>query len=164
MASPKTILFVCTGNLCRSPMAMALLRKQLSDAGLDGRFRVESAGTWAAEGAPASPYACQVMAERGLDLSGHRTRDISHVSMDEVALVLVMTRHHREAILAEFPSARGKTFLLSELAGMSYDIADPYGNTLDTYRYCADELEDLISRGFRRIIELAGGAQDESSA
>jgi len=152
----KTILFVCTGNVCRSPMAAGFLREHLRREGRQDDLRVRSAGTWTVEGRPASAYALQVMVERGLDISDHRSRILTARDVEEADLILVMAQSHREAIEVEFPQARGKTYLLSEMAGRSYDISDPGGAPLAVYRRCADELENLIEKGYERIVELAG--------
>ncbi len=152
----KTILLICTANRCRSPMAAALLQDRLRREGLDGRYQVQSAGTWAIEDVPATAAARQVMAERGLDIEQHRSHNVSCADLERTALVLVMTQNHREALAAECPSARGKIFLLSEMAGVKYDIPDPYLGSLDSYRACVQDLVDLIDQGLGRILELAG--------
>ena len=152
---PKTILIVCTGNVCRSPMAAGLLRARLQADGRADEYRVLSAGTWTEAGRPASPYARQVMAERGLDISDHRAQEISPELVDAADLILVMTRAHREALVAEFPEAASRIYLLSEMIGKSYDIADPYSSSLTYYSYCADELETIIDQGYQRILKLA---------
>jgi protein-tyrosine-phosphatase len=95
------------------------------------------------------------MAERGLDISDHRAHELTAEDVTEADLILVMTRYHKEAILAEFPEARDKTFLLSEMAGKGFDIADPYGQALMNYHYCATELEDLIEEGYQEILKRA---------
>ena len=156
MTEARTILFVCTGNLCRSPMALGFLRERLRRDGRQDDVRVRSAGTWTVEGYPASLYALQVMAERSLDISDHRSHTLSARDVGEADLILVMAQGHQEAIEVEFPQARGKTYLLSEMVGKSYDILDPYGAPQAAYRRCADELEDLIEKGYEKIVELAG--------
>lgn len=156
MTEARTILFVCTGNLCRSPMAVGFLQERLRRDGRQDDVRVRSAGTWTVEGYPATSYALQVMAERGLDISDHRSHVLIARDVEEADLILVMAQGHREAIEAEFPQARGKTVLLSEMVGRSYDIPDPYGAPMAAYRRCADELEDLIEEGYEKIVELAG--------
>lgn len=155
MAEPRVILIVCTGNVCRSPMAAGLLQHRLASAGLESRYEVRSAGTWATTGSPAAAYARQVMAERGIDISEHRSRDISAEDVAGVDLILVMTEAQREALLAEFPGARSKTYLLSEMIGKRYDIADPYGSGRAYYEYCAEDLSSIIEVGFGRILRLA---------
>jgi len=155
MTNRKTVLIVCTGNVCRSPMAAGLLQHRLSAAGLADEYEVRSAGTWAVTGSAAAAHACQVMAERGIDITDHRAQDISAGTLAQAALILVMTDAHREAIVAEFPDVRAKTHLLSEMIGKSYDIADPYGSSLAHYEYCAEDLSAIIEAGFERILSLA---------
>ncbi len=153
--SRPTILFVCLGNLCRSPMAECFLRERLKREGREAEYQVRSAGTWASNGQPASAYAIQTMLERGIDISGHRSHSLTKKDVEEADLILVMEARHREAIGREFPESRGKLYLLSEMVGRRHDIADPYGGPLVGYRRCARELERLIERGYSRILKLA---------
>lgn len=158
-----SILIVCTANICRSPMAEALLRRRLQDAGLSREWQVGSAGTWAQEGIPASETGVLVLSKRGLDISRHRSRVVRPHLMREADLVLTMTAGHAEALQAEFPQERGKVFLLSEMAGPSYDIQDPYGGSLKDFGRTVDELERLIARGFAKIVALAQANADEKA-
>ena len=152
VGSVKTILLVCTGNLCRSPMAVGLLRDKLAREGLEDEIRVLSAGTWAVEGAPASLYAVQVMARRGIDIRAHRARPLTEELVDQADLILVMERNHAEAIAQAFPAYASKVHLLSEMSGQSFDVPDPYGGPLWEYEQCADLLTELIEQGYPRII------------
>ncbi len=146
-----SVLFVCTANRCRSPMAAALFAKLIGQGRRRGDCRVDSAGTWAAEGTPATPFARQVMRERGLDLSGHRSKRISGELLRESDLVLVMEDGHREALSIEFPESAGRIHVLSTLAGERYSLFDPEDGTLESHRILADELTDLLQRGLPRI-------------
>jgi protein-tyrosine-phosphatase len=136
-------------------MAAALLRHKLATDDRANQYEVISAGTWTSPGQPASGYAQRILAGQGIDLSSHRSREVDAGMVRQADLILVMTEGHREALTAEFPSARGKTYLLSEMVGRRYDIADPYGDE-QAVQYCAEELADLIERGYNRILELAG--------
>ncbi len=158
----RTVLVVCTGNICRSPMAEALLRARLDRDEERCDWHVSSAGTRGLGGRPASPYAVAEMEERGLSIRGHRARRVSAKLMEAADLVLVMTRHQAEALSGAFPDEAGKVHLLSEMIGRDYDISDPYGGTRLEYAYIAEELEQLIDAGYDRIVALAeesGGAE-----
>lgn len=151
-----TIVFVCTGNLCRSPMAEGIFRTLLQIDGKDDLYGARSAGTWTIDGQSASALAVQAMREMGLDITAHRTHHLINEDVNRASLVVVMGRDHKEALLAEIPQEREKIVLLSELAGESHDISDPYGsNSLQRYRECASEIERLLRKGYSRILELA---------
>lgn len=153
-----TVLFVCTANICRSPMAAALFSQQLARRAPDfpsDEWTIRSAGTWAGEGLPAPRNSLEALARQGIDLSAHRSHCLGEADLDAANVVLVMTKGQREAIVAEFPRAAAKVFLLSQTAGPAYDIPDPYGGTKADYEVCADHLRYLIAAGFERILVLA---------
>lgn len=155
--APRTILLVCTGNLCRSPMAAALLRRYLDGDDARRDWRVFSAGLWAEDGEPPSTGAVMAMAERGINLTGHRSRRLTPQMVEEADLILGMTPQHVEAMRQAFPEARDRIYLLAEMAGESHGIADPYGLSSVTYRVTANEIERLIRAGYERIVALAEG-------
>ena len=158
MTEQATILLVCTGNFSRSPMAVAILEDLLREDGRETDFRVRSAGTWTREGIAASPLAMEAMAEKGLDVSTHRSHHLSRQDVEQAALIITMTRDQQEALLAEFPVAADRTFLLSELAGERHDISDPSGSdSLKSYRECASEIGRLLRSGYPCLVGLAAG-------
>jgi ribose 5-phosphate isomerase B len=151
------VLFVCTGNICRSPMAAGLFNVRAKDLGEAQEFAAESAGTRGVEGAPASAYGIQMMAQRHVDIQAHRGRSVTREMMEQSSVVIVMTMSHREALAAEFSKFRSKIHMMSELNDRMYDINDPYGGSLDEYTFYAQELEKLIENGYEKIKTWARG-------
>ena len=156
-----TILFVCTGNICRSPMAAALFRQRLDEDPARRNWRVLSAGTWAAGGRASTDHAIDEMAARGIDLGGHRSRSIDEGLMEEADLVLVMTQNHAEALSVSFPEHADKVHLISQMVGETYDISDPYGGPRREYAQVAEALEKLVDEGYERIVSLAEGERHD---
>jgi tRNA threonylcarbamoyl adenosine modification protein (Sua5/YciO/YrdC/YwlC family) len=142
--SSLLVLFVCTGNTCRSPMAAMLCRQMIADRlgcpidQLEDRgVMVMSAGIAAEDGGRATEEAVEVMSELGLDLDGHETQPLSEPLARHADFIYAMTRSHREAIVAQWPSAAERTEVLSADGG---DICDPIGGPVDRYRGCAERL------------------------
>jgi protein-tyrosine phosphatase len=150
-----TILFVCTANRFRSPIAAACFEKELKLRKLESTWRVLSAGTWTADGMPAMPGAIQSASRMGLDLSEHTSQVISSQLMSAANLVIVMERGQKEALQTEFARSAHKVHLLSEAAtGTAYDIPDPVTSAFDTDADVPGEIEELIHNGFDRICGL----------
>lgn len=149
------ILLVCTGNLCRSPMAVGLLRRLLVKKGLETDYQVRSAGVWAVDGRPATESAVAVMAERGIDITDHIAHTINAEDVAASDLILVMSRDQGQMIRQTWPQYAWKIHLLSEMAGKRQDVHDPYGDPIEEYRTCADTIAHYLDRGLERILELA---------
>lgn len=143
---PSKILFVCLGNICRSPFAQGLFTKLAAQKGQKG-VQAESAGLIALPGNSATFLAQKVAAEYGVDLAGHEAQLVSEKLVTESDMILVMEKSHRDEFLAHFPMAADKVFLIRHFArfgSRNRGIADPYGLNYDAYRFCYLDIEDAV--------------------
>jgi RpiB/LacA/LacB family sugar-phosphate isomerase len=142
----KTILFICTGNVCRSPMAEALFRRAAAGR---GEFQVFSAGLGAVDGQPPTPHSVAAMRVLGMDISGQRSRMLTTDLVRQADYIFGMTHSHVDAIALLYPPAAEKTFLLREfddtLEEFEKDISDPIGGSFEVYENCRDQIEQGIA-------------------
>ncbi|WP_310564790.1 low molecular weight protein-tyrosine-phosphatase [Hydrogenophaga sp.] len=129
----QQVLVICTGNICRSPLAAALLAREMP------HLRVLSAGLDALVGQPADPLAIQVGAAHGLDLSGHRARNTGAVNCHQSQLLLVMTRGQKTETEQRYPLTRGKVYLLRHQSRA--EVADPYRKPLHVFEAAYADIE-----------------------
>ncbi len=120
---------MCIGNVCRSPMAESLFKREFE---ADAQMSIESAGLGAPVGRPASDHSRQLMSEIGVDISEHRARQIHPLMVDAADLVLVMDKRQKRSIVDADPVARGKVFRLGKWQDI--DIDDPYQKPIEDYR------------------------------
>ncbi|MCD6317598.1 threonylcarbamoyl-AMP synthase [Candidatus Aerophobetes bacterium] len=150
------ILFVCTGNTCRSPMAEAFFKKSWPQKPKE-KIKVKSAGTNAIANSKPSEFATKVMREKGIDISSHRATPLTPEIVKEYDLILTMEERHRQRVINLFPFIREKVWLLSEfISGKKEDILDPAGSYLSTYR----ELALRIEKEINKLMERLGGESE----
>jgi len=140
----KTALFVCTGNICRSPMAEALFRHRIGD---EMRWEACSAGIYAGEGTPASANSVEAMRELGIDIESHRSQPLATELVQQADLIITMTAGHRFEILQDFPEVGNRVFLIKSFgtSKVPADIPDPFGGSLNIYRKTRDEIDRALS-------------------
>ncbi len=152
----KKILFICLGNLCRSPMAEYLLRDRLESTGNTG-IKVSSAGFLDQTGALSPEEIHVVMNETGIDISRHRSSPITKEKIRESDLIIVMEKKQKEDLCRQFPEEASRIFLLSQFDKRNAeerDVADPIGQTLPFYKNCFNEIETLVKGLTEHIISI----------
>lgn len=153
----KRVLFVCTGNICRSPMAEGLFRHNVSGR---GGFEALSAGVGATDGQRPSEYAVRALAELGIDISHQRSRSLTSELVNQADYIFGMTHSHVDSIILLYPQAAEKTFLLREfdetLDQFEKDISDPIGGSYEVYLNCRDQIEQGIASLLNFLDQTAG--------
>ena len=161
----KAILFVCTGNTCRSAMAEGIFRKMLKERTEDdSKFNIISAGTSALPGMSPTLEAIKVMNEQGIDISRHIATQVKEDLVKKADLILVMSDTHKYYIKTKFTFAQDKIYLLKEFAQIgefksiqktedNYEVVDPLGRPIEFYRIVARELKENLEKILDKILE-----------
>lgn len=151
------VLFVCSGNTCRSPIAEGLLKVKLPPH-LQGEVKVQSCGTLGLENQPATPNAILAAQEKGADISGHRSQGISEKLVAESDIIFCMAQEHKNFILHHYPAYRDNVFLLRDFGAREKlddpDIFDPIGSSIGVYRECCRIIDTEINRILPYLVDL----------
>jgi protein-tyrosine phosphatase len=149
----EKLAVLCAGNICRSPMAFGLLGARPELAGLE----LSSAGLMAEVGAPPAPEAIRLLASRGIDIRNHRARQATVELLRNQDLILVMEHWQRAWIGGRWPSLIGRVFLVGHWGG--YEIADPYGRSLEGYEHALEGIEQGIREWVPRLMKSGSPAR-----
>ncbi len=151
-----SILFVCTGNICRSPMGEGLLKDLIKKEGIQ-QISISSAGTRGLEGEGAASSAVKVCKERGIDISAHVAKKITKEMIQENDLILTMEIDHWQKVVALVPEAQDKVRLLSRYKEkgkeLSEEVPDPYGRRKRDYINCFEQMEVYIKNLVKKLME-----------
>ena len=155
----KDVVFICTGNVCRSPMAEGFYRDQTKS---DDNIRVGSAGISAFDGQAASQHSVDVMKEEDIDISDHASRMLTPEMVERASHIFGMTRTHRDAVQMMFPEAREKVFVLREFlvgpeADFDLDVSDPIGGSLEEYIRTRNLIKEALDSVSKFVNETANG-------
>lgn len=146
------IMFICTGNICRSAMAHKMLEKKAKEENKD--IEVYSCGVFAEDGDVPTYEGIDVMKEYGIDLSKHRATNIRNSNIKDMDVILCATSSHKNNVISMYPELKEKVYTMKEYAGYdknNIDIKDPWGYGIATYRMCAAEIEECTNEYIRRI-------------
>ena len=149
----KKIVFVCTGNICRSAMAHGYMQKRLKDIGKENEYIITSTGTNAYTGDRATKFATVAISKYGVELNYHRATHVEESDIREADLILCMTQSHKRRVLDRYPRLEKITYTLKEYTGeIEYiDIDDPWGYNLEVYDSCAKEIVSYVDKLIEKV-------------
>lgn len=148
----KKIMFICTGNICRSAMAEWLMKKLVKDNNKEAK--VYSSGIFAEDGDMPTYNAIQAIKEYGVDLREHRATNIRSSKIEDMDIILCATNSHKNNVINMYPNLKDKIYTIKEYAGFNesdLDIQDPFGYDIETYRFCANSINDCLEKIIEKI-------------
>lgn len=152
------VMFICTGNICRSAMAHAIMEKEIKERNKENEIQVYSCGTFAEDGSYASVNAIEAMEYYDINLKGHRATNIINSNIKEMDIILCATKDHKRMVFNLYPELKERTFTMKEFAeltddGKELDIKDPWGYSLQVFLECAREIKICIDKILEKIVD-----------
>ena len=148
------IMFICTGNICRSAMAEGLLKKQAIEAGLE--IEVSSCGIYAEDNASATYSAIEAAKEYDTDITSHKATNIRNSKITQMDAILCATNGHKQMVIQMYPNLKDKIYTMKEYAYgeklQNLDISDPWGYDMETYRRCASQINDITEKIVQKLL------------
>jgi len=157
----KKVLFVCSGNTCRSPMAEGYLNFRLKKDGSDKEWTAISGGLHTMSGLPAHPQSKECAEADHIDLSAHRSQPITENLVNDSSLIFTMTSEHKRELLEHFPEAQLKVYSFKELPSIKRDIPDPIGLGTDVYHHVYEDIKKGVDEIHEMIIKRESPTQRE---
>jgi len=155
------VLFVCTGNLHRSPIAEGIFRRRVREAEEGDDWQVMSAGTWTEEGRKLDYGTLTLLESTGIDMRGHRSREVNEGLIKAADIIFTMEEGQKEALEVEFPAESDKVYLLSEIQGTIDEIPDPAGGTEEDLRRVMAQIDHYLENGVDQVRKMIGGSPEE---
>lgn len=137
------ILFVCTANTCRSPMAHGLFEKMVNNK--EGIYSINSAGIFTHSGDKINDMACIQLEKHGINFAGRKSVQVTKEIIDIADIIFSMTSNQRRYLIQSFPDSADKIHLLGDYTNRGDDVIDPYGANLKAYDECADNIEEMLN-------------------
>jgi protein arginine phosphatase len=150
-----SVIFVCTANICRSPMACELFRQMVMLKGGETEWKIDSAGTWVNEGQAVSDGTRAILKKRGIDVLSHSAKKVTHELLESFDLILTMERGQKESLQFEFPELRDRVNLMSEMIDQEFNIEDPYGRSEMEFEKTAKLMQKILEDGYQKMVVLS---------